>query len=224
MQILLVEDDERITHFIKRGLEAERFLVDTARSGEEAIGMATGVGYQVVILDLILPDIGGVEICKRLREEKVNTPILMLTAMDTLQDKVLGLEVGADDYMTKPFAFEELLARIKSLLRRSPYHQEASEEIRVGDLVMNPDRHEVKRGDELINLTNREFSLLQCLMRHPGKVLSRTFILEQVWGYHYDTLTNVVDVYVRYLRKKIDQESSKKLIHTVRDVGYKIDG
>ncbi|HIE66187.1 MAG: response regulator transcription factor [Nitrospira sp.] len=221
MQLLLVEDDERITHFIKRGLEAEHYRVEVAHSGEEAIDMACGLAYQVIILDLILPDIGGVEVCKRLRKEKVNTPILMLTAKDTLQDKVHGLEVGADDYMTKPFAFEELLARIKSLLRRSPY-QEASEEIKVDDLVMNPDRHEVKRGDQMISLTNREFSLLQCLMRHPGKVLSRTFILEQVWGYHYDTLTNVVDVYIRYLRKKIDQGSSKKLIQTVRDVGYKI--
>jgi len=223
MQLLLVEDDERITRFIKRGLEAEHYQVEVAQSGEEAIDMATGLSYQVIILDLMLPDISGVKVCKRLREEKVNTPILMLTAMDTLHDKVHGLEVGADDYMTKPFAFEELLARIKSLLRRSPY-QQALEVIKVDDLTLNPDRHEVKRGDQMINLTNREFSLLQCLMRYPGKVLSRTFILEQVWGYHYDTLTNVVDVYVRYLRKKIDLGSSKKLIQTVRDVGYKIDG
>lgn len=223
MQILLVEDDERITRFIKRGLEAEHYQVDIAPSGAEAIHMASGPAYQVIILDLILPDLGGVEVCKRLREEKVNTPILMLTAKDTLQDKVHGLEVGADDYMTKPFAFEELLARIKSLLRRSPY-QEAGVEIKVGDLVMSPDRHEVKRADKVISLTNREFSLLECLMRHPGKVLRRTFILEQVWGYHYDTLTNVVDVYVRHLRKKLDQGYSKKLIHTVRDVGYKIEG
>ncbi len=223
MQILLVEDDERITRFIKRGLEAEHYQVDLALSGKQAIEMASGMTYQIMILDLILPDIGGVEVCKRLREEKVNTPILMLTAKDTLKDKIHGLEVGADDYMTKPFAFEELLARIKSLLRRSPY-QEANAEIKVDDLVLSPDRHEVKRGDKVIRLTNREFSLLQCLMRHPSRVLSRTFILEQVWGYHYDTLTNVVDVYVRYLRKKIDQGSSKKLIQTVRDVGYKIDG
>jgi len=222
MQILVVEDDERIVNFLKRGLEAEHYQVDVAQNGREAIDMASAVAYQAIILDLILPVLGGVEVCKQLRKDNVKTPILMLTARDTLEDKVEGLEIGADDYMTKPFAFEELLARIKSLQRRSPY-QEADAKLAVADLVLNKERHEVTRKGKKINLTNREFSLLECLMRHPNKVLSRTFILEQVWGYHYDTLTNVVDVYVRYLRKKIDEEHPKRLIQTVRDVGYKIE-
>lgn len=223
MQILLVEDDARIVGFVKRGLEAERFQVDVASDGLKAIEMATSIAYQVIILDLGLPLKSGSEVCRVLREEKVQTPILILTARDTLQQKIEGLAIGADDYLTKPFAFEELLARIKALLRRGPY-QEVSSELRVADLVLNRETHEVRRGGKTINLTAKEFALLECLMRRPNRALSRTSILEQVWGYHYDTLTNVVDVYVRYLRKKVDHGHSKKLIRTIRDVGYKISG
>lgn len=222
MQVLLVEDDERVVSFIKRGLEAERFQVEVAPDGLKAIEMATSIPYQMIILDLALPLKSGDEVCRVLREEKVQTPILMLTARDTVQEKVEGLAIGADDYLTKPFAFEELLARIKALLRRAGPYQEAVSELRIADLVLNQGTHEVRRGDKIINLTAKEFALLEYLMRHPNRALSRTAILEQVWGYHYDTLTNSVEVYVLYLRKKIDHGYSKKLIQTIRGVGYKI--
>jgi two-component system OmpR family response regulator len=221
MRILLIEDDPRIVSFLKRGLEAERYQIDTALNGEEGLDMSRGVRYDLIVLDLTLPLKGGMEICRELRKEKNSTPILMLTAKDTLQDKVEGLRIGADDYLTKPFAFEELLARLSALLRRGEY-KEISGALRVGDLILDRDSHEVKRGSQLIVLTAKEFALLEYLMRHPNKVLSRTSILEQVWGYHHDTLTNVVDVYIRYLRKKVDQEHKEKLIRTVRDIGYKI--
>ena len=223
MQILLVEDDERIVHFVKRGLEAESYRVDVARNGNEAIDMAKAIRYHLIILDLLLPMKSGVEVCQILRSEKIQTPILILTAKDTLQEKVEGLNVGADDYLTKPFAFEELVARVKALLRRGEY-KEVAEELKIADLTLNRGSHEVRRGSQLIALTAKEFSLLECLMSNPNKALSRTTLLEKVWGYHYDTLTNVVDVYIRYLRKKVDEDYSKKLIQTVRDVGYKISG
>jgi DNA-binding response OmpR family regulator len=221
MQILLVEDDERIVNFIKRGLEAESYRVDVARNGVEAIDMARAIRYHLMILDLLLPMKGGVEVCQTLRDEKNQTPILMLTAKDTVQEKIQGLRVGADDYLTKPFAFEELLARIEALLRRGEY-KEIAPELKVADLVLDRESHEVRRGATLIALTAKEFALLEYLMCHPNKALSRTSILEQVWGYHYDTMTNVVDVYIRYLRKKVDEPFLQKLIHTVRDIGYKI--
>ncbi len=223
MQILLVEDDERIVHFVKRGLEAESYRVDVARNGNEAIDMAKAICYHLIILDLLLPMKSGVEVCQTLRSEKIQTPILILTAKDTLQEKVEGLNVGADDYLTKPFAFEELVARVKALLRRGEY-KEVAEELKIADLTLNRGSHEVRRGSQLIALTAKEFALLECLMSNPNKALSRTTLLEKVWGYHYDTLTNVVDVYIRYLRKKVDEDYSKKLIQTVRDVGYKISG
>jgi len=223
VQILLVEDDERIVHFVKRGLEAESYRVDVARNGNEAIDMAKAICYHLIILDLLLPMKSGVEVCQTLRSEKIQTPILILTAKDTLQEKVEGLNVGADDYLTKPFAFEELVARVKALLRRGEY-KEVAEELKIADLTLNRGSHEVRRGSQLIALTAKEFALLECLMSNPNKALSRTTLLEKVWGYHYDTLTNVVDVYIRYLRKKVDEDYSKKLIQTVRDVGYKISG
>ena len=221
MEILLVEDDERIVSFVKRGLEAEHYGVDVAHNGQEAVDMARAIRYRLIILDLVLPIKSGSEVCQILREERVEAPILMLTAKDTLEEKVEGLRIGADDYLTKPFAFEELLARMKALLRRGPY-QEQSQELKVADLVLSKESHEVRRAGKLITLTAKEFALLEYLMAHPNKVLSRTAILEKVWGYHYDTLTNVVDVYIRYLRKKVDEGHSKKLIQTVRDIGYKI--
>lgn len=223
MEILLVEDDERIVSFVKRGLEAEHYSVDVAHDGQEAIDMARAIRYRLIILDLVLPLKSGSEVCLSLREERIETPILMLTAKDTLEEKIEGLRIGADDYLTKPFAFEELLARMKALLRRGPYREE-NQDLKVADLTLSRESHEVRRAGDPITLTAKEFALLEYLMSHPNKVMSRTVILEKVWGYHYDTLTNVVDVYIRYLRKKIDEGYPKKLIQTVRDIGYKISG
>jgi len=224
MRVLLVEDDQRIVDFVQRGLKAEGYVVEVARSGLEAIALGSEGKFQVIILDLGLPDINGRQVCERLRETGVGTPILMLTARDTVQDKVTGLRSGADDYMTKPFAFEELLARIEVLMRRGGGEiKPETKEFRIADLLLNLETHEVRRGETLIDLTPKEFALLECFMRMPGKVLSRTRILEQVWGYSADPLTNVVDVYIRQLRRKIDDDYDPKLLKTVRGYGYKLD-
>ena len=224
MRILLVEDDERIIDFVQRGLKAEGYAVEVARSGLEAIALGTEGRFQVIILDLGLPDLNGRQVCERLRNTGVSTPILMLTARDTVQDKVTGLRSGADDYMTKPFSFEELLARIEVLMRRRGGEIKPDiKELRIADLLLNQETHEVKRGESSIELTPKEFALLECFMRMPGKVLSRTRILEQVWGYSADPLTNVVDVYIRQLRRKIDDDYDLKLLKTVRGFGYKLD-
>ena len=224
MRVLLVEDDQRIVDFVQRGLKAEGYVVEVARSGLEAIALGSEGKFQVIILDLGLPDLNGRQVCERLRETGVGTPILMLTARDTVQDKVTGLRSGADDYMTKPFAFEELLARIEVLMRRGGGEiKPETKEFRIADLLLNLETHEVRRGETLIDLTPKEFALLECFMRMPGKVLSRTRILEQVWGYNTDPLTNVVDVYIRQLRRKIDDDYDPKLLKTVRGYGYKLD-
>lgn len=224
MRILMVEDDERIIDFVQRGLKAEGYAVEVARTGKDAIALGTEGNFQVIILDLGLPDMNGRQICERLRAGGIDTPVLMLTARDTVPDKVSGLRSGADDYMTKPFAFEELLARIEVLLRRRGGDvKQDDKELRIEDLVLNGETHEVRRGDTLIELTPKEFALLECFMRMPGKVLSRTRILEQVWGYSADPLTNVVDVYIRQLRRKIDDDFELKLLKTVRGFGYKMD-
>lgn len=224
MRILLVEDDERIIDFVQRGLKAEGYAVEATRSGLEAVTLASEGHFQVIILDLGLPDINGRQVCERLRSIGVDTPILMLTARDTVQDKVSGLRSGADDYMTKPFAFEELLARIEVLTRRVGGEIKPElKELQIADLVLNKETHEVIRGGRLIDLTPKEFTLLECFLRMPGKVLSRTRILEQVWGYSADPLTNVVDVHIRQLRRKIDDDFELKLLKTVRGFGYKMD-
>jgi len=225
MRVLLVEDDERIVDFVQRGLKAESYVVEVARSGLEAIALCTENKFQVIILDLGLPDLNGRQVCERLRSTGVHTPILMLTARDTVQDKVAGLRSGADDYMTKPFAFEELLARIEVLMRRRGNGESIpeSKELQIAELVLNRETHEVRRGETLIDLTPKEFALLEFFMRMPGKVLSRTRILDQVWGYSTDPLTNVVDVYIRQLRRKIDDDYDLKLLKTVRGFGYKLD-
>jgi DNA-binding response OmpR family regulator len=222
LRILLVEDDERIASFVKRGLEAETYLVDVAQDGQDGIHKGMDA-YDVIILDLLLPGMNGHDVCQALRREQIQTPILILTAKEALQDKLLSFDYGADDYLTKPFAFEELLARIKALLRRRPsYHEEVPSLVQVADLTLDRNTREVRRGNDGIALTRKEFDLLAFLMANPNKALSRTAILERVWGYHYDTMTNTVDVYIGYLRKKVDGGSKIKLIQTVRDVGYKI--
>ena len=220
MNILVVEDDERISSFLKRGLVAEGHVVDLAQSGEEGLdkGMAP---HDVIILDCLLPGKNGDEVCQALRRNGIQTPILMLTAKDTLQDKLHGFDCGADDYLTKPFEFEELLVRLKALSRRKPLLK-ANAQLQVADLTLDRDSQEVHRGGTRLILTRKEFLLLEYLMAHAGKAVSRTSILEQVWGYHHDTLTNSIDVYIGSLRKKIDAGREVKLIHTVRDFGYKI--
>jgi DNA-binding response OmpR family regulator len=222
MSLLLVEDDERIVEFVRRGLEAEGYRVDVARGGLEALRRAQARECQLIILDLLLPDLDGREVCRRLRAAQVTTPILMLTALDTLEDKVRGLRIGADDYLVKPFAFEELLARVHALGRRAAHYRDGPSQMRVHDLVLDPDTREVRRGDRPVQLTPKEFALLQCLMRTPGKVVSRSLILEQVWGCSSHPLTNVVEVYIRHLRRKVDQDAPVPLIETVRGFGYRI--
>lgn len=221
VRVLLVEDDERIVSFLKRGLEAERYSVDVANDGIEGIEMAETIPYDLIILDLLLPSMSGMEVCRMLRAEKVQTPILVLTARSAVEDKIEGLGTGADDYLTKPFAFGELLARMKALLRRVPPHERAST-LEVADLVLNRETRQVRRGEKSVRLTAKEFALLEYLMSHPDKVLTRTAILEVVWGYQFDMLTNVVDVYIGHLRKKIDEGHPRKLICTIRDIGYKL--
>lgn len=222
MSILLVEDDERIIEFLRRGLEAEGYAVDIARDGREGVTMGVLPHYQIILLDLLLPGMDGREVCRRLRGLHTSTPILMLTALNGLEDKVEGLRMGADDYLGKPFAFEELLARIGALLRRRGSYETSVPELQVADLTLNRDTREVCRGDQPIELTPKEFGLLEYLMRHPGKVLSKTRIQENVWGYTADPLTNIVEVYIRHLRKKIDLDFPNPLIQTIRGFGYKI--
>lgn len=218
MRILLVEDDRKIAGFIERGLREEGCGVDVARDGDEGFTRAATGEYDLVVLDLLLPRRGGLEVCRHLREQGATVPILMLTAKDALDDKVEGLGSGADDYLTKPFAFEELLARIRALLRRS--RTLPPPVLRVGDLVLDPASRTVTRGGRRIELTTREFQLLSLLMRHPGQVLSRTLLLSRIWGYDFDGHTNVVEAYIRLLRRKIDAGERVPLIHTVRGAGY----
>lgn len=220
MTILVVEDEIKITRFIKKGLEMEHYTVETAYDGEEALDKAEINNYDLIILDIMIPKVDGIEVCRRLRENKVETPIIMLTAKDTVEDRVKGLDVGADDYLVKPFAFGELLARIRALLRREKTVK--STQLQVADLIMDPATHEVYRGNKEIPLSSKEYRLLDYMMRRPGHVCTRTMIGEHIWGYNFKDDSNVIDVYISYLRKKIDSGFKQKLIHTVRDVGYKI--
>ncbi len=218
MRILIVEDEKKVAAFIKKGLEEETYAVDVAYDGEDGLHMGVENQYDLIILDLMLPVIDGLEVLSRLRGNKVDTPILLLTAKDSVEDKVTGLNTGADDYLTKPFAFSELLARLRVLLRRGK--AETKTVLQIKGLSLDLVSHKVKRNDEEIELTGKEYSLLEYFMRNQGKVLTRTMIAEHVWDYNFDTFTNVIDVYVNHLRKKIDKGYPEKLLHTLRGVGY----
>jgi DNA-binding response OmpR family regulator len=217
MKILLVEDEKKVANFIKKGLTEEFYTVDAAPDGEEGLFMAENSEYDLMILDIMLPDINGIELCTKIRSKNIKTPIMMLTAVDATESKVKGLDSGADDYLTKPFVFDEFLARVRSLLRRPSL---AADLLKAADLVLDPVKHEVLRGGRKIDLTWKEFALLEYMMRNRGRILSRTKIFENIWSYDIETSSNIVDVYVSYLRDKIDKRHSQKLIHTVRGAGY----
>jgi heavy metal response regulator len=217
MRILLVEDEKNVAAFIRKGLEEEYYTVDVAEDGDEGLLVATSNEYDLMVLDIMLPGINGIDLCKRLRDKGIKAPILMLTAIDSVNSKVEGLESGADDYLTKPFAFSELLARIKALLRRTA---ESVSELSLEDLRMDLLSRRVFRADKEVILTPKEFSFLEYLLRNKGRVLSRTQIIENIWGYNFDPNSNVVDVHIKFLREKIDAGFPKKLIHTVRGAGY----
>jgi DNA-binding response OmpR family regulator len=218
MRILLIEDDEKVSSAVVRGLEAERLAVDTASDGLEGLATAQSVAYDLVILDLMLPGIGGTELLKRLRRENVDVPVLVLTARDAVADKIANFEAGADDYLTKPFAFAELALRVKALLRRGPVTRDNV--IRIADLEIDRIGHQVRREGTSIKLTSKEYSLIEYLALNAGRVLSRSMIIEHVWDQSFEGLTNIVDVYVRQLRAKIDEPYKQRLIHTVRGTGY----
>jgi two-component system OmpR family response regulator len=220
VRVLIVEDEVKLASVIRRGLRAEGIAADVATRGEDAIWMAGATDYDTVILDVMLPGIDGFEVCGKLREESIWAPVIMLTARDGVQDRIAGLDHGADDYLTKPFSFEELLARLRALARRGPVERPAV--VSVGDLRLDPATRQVWRGDDEISLSAREFALLETFMRRPGEVLSRFHLLEHVWDYEYENRSNVVDSYVRYLRNKIDKPFGTKSIETVRGAGYRL--
>jgi len=223
MHILIVEDEKRISYLLRRVLLEERHTVDLVHEGIEGLDLALSDTYDAVILDLMLPGMDGIEVCRQMRAEHVMTPVLMLTARGAVEDRVTGLNVGADDYLTKPFAMEELLARVNALLRRRDRRFDETLQLSVGDLTLDLVRHEARRDGRIIELTAKEFALLEYLMRHAGRVLTRTQIVDAVWRYDLDALSNVVDIYIHYLRDKIDQGFTHALIKTVRGVGYKIE-
>jgi heavy metal response regulator len=218
MRLLVVEDEKKVAGFIKKGLEEEGYAVDLVSDGHEGLWMALDGVYDLILLDINLPGMDGLEVLRELRKKELKTPVLLLTVRATIEDKVFGLDTGADDYLTKPFAFQELLARVRALLRR---RVEAEPPVlQVADLTLDPARRVVFRGQEKIDLTTKEFALLDYFMRNVGRVLTRTMIAEHVWDYDFDSMTNVIDVYVNYLRKKIDAGREPKLIRTVRGAGY----
>ena len=218
MRILVIEDEKKVANFIKKGLEEEHYAVDCAYDGESGLYMTEVNEYDLIVLDLMIPKIDGLEVLKRVRGNRNNVPILVLTAKDTVEDIVRGLDAGCDDYLTKPFEFLEFLARIRALLRREKIDKEPI--LKIADLTLSLVTHKVMRRGKEIELTSKEYSLLEYFMRNPDKVLTRTMISEHVWDYHFDSMTNVVDVYVNYLRRKIDKGFEPKLIHTIRGVGY----
>jgi two-component system OmpR family response regulator len=221
MRVLIVEDEVKMARALRRGLEQEGYAVDTAGDGEDGLFQGTENPYDVIVLDVMLPKLDGFEVCRRLREAGRWAPVLMLTARDGVGDRIAGLDVGADDYLVKPFSFGELLARLRALLRRSPV--ERPPVLVAGDVVLDPATHSVTRAGQRIELSVREFGLLEYLMRRPGQVVSRTSILEHCWDVNYDGFSNVVDVYVGYLRKKLELPFGRPLIRTVRGVGYVLE-
>jgi DNA-binding response OmpR family regulator len=221
MQVLLVEDDPRVARLVERGLTEAGHRVVVAPDGAEALARAARESYDLIVLDVLLPVIDGLEVCRCLRQQEVRTPILMVTARDAVPDRVAGLDAGADDYLVKPFALDELLARVRALSRRGANHG-SEEPLRVGDLTLDASRHEARRDGQLIELTAKEFGLLEYLMRNAGQVLTKAQITDQVWGYDSSATSNVVEIYIHYLRDKIDRGFTRPLIRTVRGVGYTI--
>jgi DNA-binding response OmpR family regulator len=220
MRILLVEDEKKVADIVARGLKAERYAVDVSHDGQDAWQMANAYDYDLAILDLMLPGMSGTELLEKIRRKNQHVPILILTARDAMDDKVKNFEAGADDYLTKPFAFAELLVRVKALLRRGPVNR--SSVLRVGDLEIDRLSKSVRRAGKKIELTAKEYSLLEYLASHPGRVFSRTMIIEHVWDQSFQGLTNIVDVYVRHLRAKVDDAFPVKLLRTMRGVGYSL--
>ena len=220
VRVLVVEDEVKLASLIRKGLREEGLLADVAIKGEDALWMAEATAYDVIVLDVMLPGIDGFETCSRLRRDGVQTPILMLTARDSVEDRIAGLDTGADDYLPKPFDFGELLARLRALARRGP--AERGPMLRVGDLELDPATRTVRRGETEIPLSTKEFQLLEVFMRHPGEVLSRYQLLEGAWDTAYEHRSNVIDVYVRYLREKLDRPFGVRTIETVRGAGYRL--
>ena len=222
MRILVVEDEVKMARAIRRGLEQETYSVDVCADGDDALQRSLDNDYDAVVLDVMLPGRDGFSVCREMRVRGRWAPILMLTARDAVEDRIRGLDAGADDYLVKPFAFGELLARVRAMVRRGTPERPAT--LRVDDVVLDPATHTVRRGDEPIDLTPKEFALLEFLMRHPDEVLSRTRILEHVWDMNYDGFSNVVDVYVGYLRRKLEVPFDRTVIRTIRGVGYQLGG
>jgi two-component system OmpR family response regulator len=220
MRVLIVEDDLRMAAAIRRGLQAENVVADVASNGEDALWMAGSTEFDAVVLDVMLPGMDGFETCRRLREDGVWVPIIMLTARDAIEDRVQGLDKGADDYLVKPFSLAELLARLRALARRGPVERPTV--LEVGDLRLDPATRHVWRGDREVQLSAKEFALLETFMRRPGEVLSQLQLLEHAWDYNYENRSNVVEVYVRYLREKIDRPFGVKTLETVRGAGYRL--
>jgi DNA-binding response OmpR family regulator len=220
MRILIVEDEVKLAHAMKRALELQKFAVDVVNSGKEGLDFAVGEEFNLIILDVMLPEIDGIEICKRIRAAGIHTPVMMLTAKGQITDKVTGLDVGADDYMVKPFSFEELFARIRALVRRPT--QSNDPVLSVKDLTLDPKTFSVKRGDKMIELSAKEFSLLEYLLRNKNAVLNKDQIISHVWDYNSDILPSTIEVHVKHLRDKIDIQGQNSLIHTIRGRGYTI--
>lgn len=219
MRVLVVEDQSNVANYVKRALDEQGYAVDLARTGREALEWADVVAYDLILLDIMLPELDGITVCKRLRRQGNQAAILMLTARDSVDDRVVGLDAGADDYLVKPFDLKELLARLRALARR---HTTKSTLLKVADLTLDPRTHVVMRGESLIDLTSKEYAVLECLLRDPGRILTRTEIAESVWNFDVYNQSNIVDVYIRNLRRKIDDPHPLKLIHTVRGAGYRL--